>query len=344
MQNFYKDKTVLVTGHNGFKGSWLCLMLYYLGANIIGYSKDIPYSNPSLFAETGVKQYVNSIKGDIADYNILKETFDIYQPEIVFHLAAQPLVIQGYKEPHKTFETNIMGTTNVLECCRLSKSVKSIVVITTDKVYDNQEWPWSYRENDKLGGHDPYSLSKSMADNIATLYSNLYFKDMDISCSIARAGNVIGGGDFAENRIIPDCVRAIQNNEPINIRNPYSIRPYQHVLDVLYGYLTIAKEHYCKEGAYNIGPNSESTIHTIDLVNTFFTLWGKGEYKIAEGEYKESDLLQLDSTLMKKTFNWTPKMNIEETLKETVFWYQHWLANDNMNKYTFEQIKRFFNG
>ena len=343
MQNFYKGKTVLVTGHSGFKGSWLCLMLYQLGANVIGYSKHIPFDKPCLFTETGVECYVTSVKGDITDYAALKDTFDIYQPEIVFHLAAQPLVIQGYKEPHKTFETNIMGTTNVLECCRLSKSTKSIVVVTTDKVYENQEWAWPYRENDKLGGQDPYSLSKSMADNIATLYSNLYFKDMNISCSRARAGNVIGGGDFAENRIIPDCVRAIQNNEPINIRNPYSIRPYQHVLDVLYGYLTIAKEHYGKEGAYNIGPATESAIYTIDLVNTFFTLWGKGECVITEGEYKESGLLQLDSSLMRQTFNWSPKMNIKEAIKETVLWYQHWLAGDNMNKYTMKQIERFFN-
>ena len=242
MLNFYKNKKVLITGHTGFKGSWMCRMLMSAGANITGYA--LKPSEPSLFKICHIGENINSIIGDIRDLEHLKEVCNQVQPEIVIHLAAQPIVRKSYQNPVYTYETNVMGAVNIMECVRLTPSVKSVINVTTDKVYLNREWEWGYRENEELNGYDPYSNSKSCSELVTSSYINSFFHDRNISVSTCRAGNVIGGGDFSANRIIPDCIRSIQSGEDIMIRNPHSIRPYQHVLEPVYTYLLIAQEQY----------------------------------------------------------------------------------------------------
>ena len=239
---FYKNKRVFITGHTGFKGSWLCKILKKAGADITGYSLR-PETEQSLYNIAKIETGINSVYGDIRDFEALINAFEKAEPEIVFHLAAQPIVIEGYNNPAYTYETNVMGTVNILECIRKSKSVKSFVNVTTDKVYHNKEWEWGYRENEELNGYDPYSNSKSCSELITQTYQRSFFNteslDKKVAISTVRAGNVIGGGDFSDNRIIPDCVRAAKSNKEIVVRNPYSIRPYQHVLDPLFTYLMI---------------------------------------------------------------------------------------------------------
>lgn len=241
--DFYKGKKVFVTGHTGFKGSWLCKMLVNAGAIVTGYSLNPPTS-PSLYEIAGIEQDVHSVIGDIRDFKTLKAAFDEAQPEIVLHLAAQPIVRDSYKNPAYTYETNVMGTVNILECVRNSSCVKSFLNVTTDKVYLNKEWAWGYRENEELDGYDPYSNSKSCSELVTHSYKNSFFNDDHVAISTARAGNVIGGGDFANDRIIPDCIRAAIKHEDIVVRNPFSTRPYQHVLEPLYAYLMIAAMQY----------------------------------------------------------------------------------------------------
>jgi len=276
--NIYKDKRVLVTGHTGFKGSWLCKMLINAGAIVTGYSLEPP-TIPSLFETANINQGMTSIIGDIRDYASLKKVFDEAQPEIVFHLAAQPIVRDSYKDPRYTYETNVMGTVNILECVRLSIYVKSFLNVTTDKVYENKEWEWGYREIEPLDGFDPYSNSKSCSELSTHCFKNSFFADGHVAISTARAGNVIGGGDFANDRIIPDCVRAAINRRNIIVRNPYSIRPYQHVLEPLYVYLMIAAKQYedCNySGYYNVGPDEYDCFKTGALVDLFVEKWGEG--------------------------------------------------------------------
>lgn len=244
--SFYKGKKVFVTGHTGFKGSWLCKMLANVGAEVTGYSLNSP-TNPSLFEIAGIEQDIHSVIGDIRDLKALKVAFDEAQPEIVLHLAAQPIVRDSYKDPVYTYETNVIGTVNILECVRNSSCVKSFLNVTTDKVYLNKEWAWGYRENEELDGYDPYSNSKSCSELVTHSYKNSFFSDGTIAISTARAGNVIGGGDFANDRIIPDCIRAAIKKEDIIVRNPFSTRPYQHVLEPLYAYLMIAAMQYENE-------------------------------------------------------------------------------------------------
>ena len=267
--NFYKGKTVLVTGHTGFKGTWLCHLLLKMGAKVIGYSLK-PNTNPSLFELTKLDDKIVSIIDDIRNYESLLKVFKKYNPEIVFHLAAQPIVSESYKDPKYTYETNMLGTLNVLECIRNTDSVKSFVNVTTDKVYKNNEWEWGYREDEPLDGFDPYSNSKSCSEIVTHSYKSSFFMGEDApAISTARAGNVIGGGDFATDRIIPDCVRAAKKGEDMIVRNPYSTRPYQHVLEALFMYCLIAQKQYRNknfEGSYNIGPEKTSVIKTIDLV------------------------------------------------------------------------------
>lgn len=345
MYNFYKDKRVFVTGHTGFKGSWLCKILIMLGANVTGYALN-PSTNQSLFKIAKIGQNINSIIGDIRDYKNLKRVFDRTKPEIIFHLAAQPLVIEGYNNPLETYETNVMGTVNILECVRNSNTTKSFLNVTTDKVYKNNEWIWGYRENEPLDGFDPYSNSKSCSELVTHSYRNSFFSDKQIAVSTARAGNVIGGGDFAENRIIPDCIRAAYKNKDILVRNPYSVRPYQHVLEPLFAYLMIAKEQYENikyAGYYNVGPDECDCITTGNLVDIFCQKWGDGQsWKNVhiEGPH-EATFLKLDCSKIKNTFNWKPRWHIEEAIGKTVEWVKCYQNREDISGCMEKQIKDF---
>ena len=275
---FYKGKKVLITGHTGFKGTWLCRMLINAGAAVSGYALEPP-TEPNLFDIADVKDKMHSYIGDIRDRDHLMEVFDKEQPEIVLHLAAQPIVRESYKDPGYTYETNVMGTVNICECVRLHPCVKSFLNVTTDKVYHNNEWVWGYRENEPLDGFDPYSNSKSCSELVTHSYKNSFFTDGRVAVSTARAGNVIGGGDFAKDRIIPDCVRAAEKHEDIIVRNPYSTRPYQHVLEPLYAYLMIAAKQYQDikyADYYNVGPDDRDCFQTGALVDLFVKHWGEG--------------------------------------------------------------------
>ena len=280
--DFYRGKRVFVTGHTGFKGTWLCRMLVGAGAIVTGYSLEAP-TKPNLFELSGLEGKMTSVIGDIRDMAKLKEAYDAAKPEIVLHLAAQPIVRDSYKDPVYTYETNVMGTVNILECVRQAKlrgeAPKSVLNVTTDKVYHNNEWCWGYREDEPLDGFDPYSNSKSCSELVTHSYKNSFFTDDAVAVSTARAGNVIGGGDFANDRIIPDCVRAMAAKNTIGVRNPYSTRPYQHVLEPLAVYLTIAQKHYedsSYQGYYNVGPDDCDCVTTGELVVLFCKHWGDG--------------------------------------------------------------------
>ena len=273
--SFYKGKKVLITGHTGFKGSWLCRILVGAGAQVTGYSLTPP-TEPNLFSMADVEDKMESVIGDIRDLAHLKEVFEKTQPEIVLHLAAQPIVRDSYKDPVYTYETNVMGTVNICECVRINPCVKSFLNVTTDKVYENKEWAWGYRENEPLDGYDPYSNSKSCSELVTHSYKRSFFNDTKVAVSTSRAGNVIGGGDFANDRIIPDCVRAIQSGKEILVRNPNSTRPYQHVLEPLKIYLMIVEAQYKNhelEGYYNVGPNDSDCRTTGELVTLFCKLF-----------------------------------------------------------------------
>ena len=312
--DFYKGKRVLITGHTGFKGAWLCQMLINAGAEVTGYALNPP-TKPSLFEIANISGKMNSVIGDIRDLSKLKETFTKIQPEIVFHLAAQPIVRESYKNPVYTYETNVMGTVNICECVRTSDSVRSFLNVTTDKVYLNKEWEWGYRENEELDGYDPYSNSKSCSELVTHSYINSFFKEMNIAVSTARAGNVIGGGDFANDRIVPDCIRAAIKHEDIVVRNPFSTRPYQHVLEPLYAYLMIAQKQYEDikyAGYYNVGPDDRDCFQTGALVDLFVEHWGEGMKWIDkyDGGPHEANFLKLDCSKLKKTFGWQPHWDL----------------------------------
>ncbi len=343
--SFYKGKKVFVTGHTGFKGSWLCKMLSNAGAFVTGYSLNPP-TNPSLFEIAHIRSDVNSVIGDIRDYEALKKAFDTAQPEIVLHLAAQPIVRDGYKYPQYTYATNVIGTVNILECIRNSTGVKSFVNVTTDKVYLNKEWYWGYRENEELNGYDPYSNSKSCSELVTHSYKNSYFSDGSVAISTARAGNVIGGGDFANDRIIPDCVRAAQNHKDIIVRNPFSTRPYQHVLEPLYVYLMIAARQYEDSGfadSYNVGPDDVDCLQTGDLVDLFIKKWGDDMMWINryDGGPHEANFLKLDCSKLKATFNWKPRWNIETAVEKVVQWSKCWVNGDDVRSCMDDQINEF---
>lgn len=326
--SFYKGKKVLLTGHTGFKGSWLSEILLMAGAKVTGYALE-PESAPNLFSICNLSERMHSVYGDIRDLAHLKSVFEEVQPEIVIHLAAQPIVRESYKNPVYTYETNVMGTVNVLECVRMTPSVKSFLNVTTDKVYQNNEWDRGYREDDILNGYDPYSNSKSCSELVTDSYRNSFFKERDLAVSTARAGNVIGGGDFAVDRIIPDCIRAAQKGEDIIVRNPYSVRPYQHVLEPLFAYLMIAKAQYEDKsfaGSYNVGPDDADCLTTGALVTLFCDTWNKQTGKeIAwinkhDGGPHEAGFLKLDCGKLKSTFGWKPTWNIEKTMEKIVEW------------------------
>lgn len=344
--DFYKGKKVLITGHTGFKGSWLCRILYLAGAIVTGYSLEPP-TNPSLFEIAGIKNYINSNIGDVRNYDNLLKIFKEVQPDIVIHLAAQPIVRDSYKNPVYTYETNVMGTVNLLECVRLNPCVKSVLNVTTDKVYQNNEWAWGYRENDPLDGFDPYSNSKSCSELVTHSYKNSFFTDGLVRISTVRAGNVIGGGDFANDRIIPDCIRAVEQKTSIIVRNPHSTRPYQHVLEPLYVYLMIVQSQYKDkkyEGYYNVGPDDGDCITTGDLVNMFCKKWGEGqtwEDKFIGGPH-EANFLKLDCSKLKSTFNWKPRWDVETTIEKTVEWSKSYFNNENIIECMDNQIQEFF--
>ncbi len=343
--SFYQGKKVFVTGHTGFKGSWLCRMLAGAGASVTGFSLEPP-TEPSLFRIAGIENDVRSVIGDVRDMAALKAAFDEAQPEIVLHLAAQPIVRESYRNPAYTYETNVMGTVHLLECVRNSSTVRSFLNVTTDKVYRNREWPWGYRENDELDGFDPYSNSKSCSELVTHSYRNSFFADGRVAVSTARAGNVIGGGDFASDRIIPDCIRAAEKGEPIAVRNPYSTRPYQHVLEPLYAYLMIAarqmQDGRCA-GYYNVGPDDADCFQTGALVELFVRHWGEGMKWIdrSDGGPHEAGFLKLDCSLLKSAFGWKPRWNLETAVAMTVEWSKIWLAGGDARACMDRQIQAF---
>lgn len=347
MLSFYKNKKVFITGHTGFKGSWLSKVLSMAGAEVIGFSQ-LPSTNPSLFNIINVEDSINSITGDVRNLESLKEAINNCQPDIVFHLAAQPLVRESYKNPVYTYETNLMGTVNLLEAVRYCESIHSVVNVTTDKVYENNEWDWGYREKDNLNGFDPYSNSKSCSELVTSAYKNSFFKNnSNISISTARAGNVIGGGDFSTDRIIPDCIRAAVNNENIVVRNPKSIRPYQHVFEALFGYLLIAERQYGDksfEGNYNIGPNEDGCVTTAELVEMFCNSW-KNVMWISKPEINsshESNFLKLDCSKIRNGIGWKSKIGIEDAIDLTVEWTKCYYENRNIIYLSEKQISDYF--
>lgn len=342
---FYKGKKVFITGHTGFKGSWLCRILANAGAAVTGYALEPP-TDPALFKIVQVDKDICSVIGDIRDYQTLKKAFDEARPEIVLHLAAQPIVRESYNNPVYTYETNVMGTVNILECVRNSDCVKSFLNVTTDKVYLNKEWEWGYRESDELDGYDPYSNSKSCSELVTHSYKNSFFSDGHVAISTARAGNVIGGGDFAKDRIIPDCVRAAIKKEDIIVRNPYSIRPFQHVLEPLYVYLMIAAMQYqdgTYAGYYNVGPDDRDCLRTGDLVALFVSKWGEGLKWMhrCDGGPHEAGFLKLDCSKLKSVFGWKPCWDIGTAVEMVVEWSKCWLANGDVKACMDTQIKKF---
>ena len=346
--NFYNRKKVLLTGHTGFKGSWMSVVLVNAGATVIGYSS-CSKNETRLFDLCGIKDQIIHIKGDVRDLDHLKNVFAVYQPEIVIHMAAQPIVRTSYQDPVGTFETNIMGTVNILECVRMNPCVKSFLNVTTDKVYENKEWEWGYRENEPLDGFDPYSNSKSCSELVTHSYKNSFFTDGRCAISTARAGNVIGGGDFAKDRIIPDCVRAAISGEHIIVRNPFSTRPYQHVLEPVLAYLMIAAYQFDDgrfAGYYNVGPDDRDCFQTGRLVDTFVKLWGDDLKWVDryDGGPHEANFLKLDCSKLKTTFEWQPRWNLETAIEKVVEWTKCWIRGENVRECMNEQIKDFIKG
>lgn len=346
MSDFYKGKKVLVTGHTGFKGTWLTRILVNAGARVCGYALE-PDAGPNLFALSGVEKDIRHMQGDIRDFGHLQDVFASFRPELVFHLAAQPIVRESYARPLYTYETNVMGTANVLECIRQTSSVGSAVIVTTDKVYRNDESGRRFREEDVLDGFDPYSNSKSCAELITAGYRRSFPSLPPISS--ARAGNVIGGGDFAKDRIIPDCVRAVQSGEPILVRNPHSVRPWQHVLEPLFAYLLIAEKQFQSPqlaGSYNIGPEEEDCITTGALVSLFCEKWGEEAVWIdgsAPGALHEAGLLRLDCSRMKRTFGWQPRWHIKECMDQVVGFTKERVQGASVPAEMEREIKLFLN-
>lgn len=348
--NVFKNKSVLVTGHTGFKGSWLCVWLKEMGANVVGYALE-PYTDRDNFVVTGLQNKITHRIGDVRDFQKLKKIFEEYQPEFVFHLAAQPIVRESYVSPKETYDINIGGTVNVLECCRLTDSVRVIVNVTSDKCYENKEWIWGYRENDPMGGYDPYSSSKGCSELVTAAYRKSFFNPDDFnvhkkSLASARAGNVIGGGDWQKDRIIPDCIRALESNKPIEIRNPNATRPWQHVLEPLSGYLLLASKMYGQPqkfcGAWNFGPNHDLIIPVDKVADMVVAAWGKGSWmdNLNKDEPHEATLLSLDISKARSYLKWHPIWNIEKTVKKTVEWYKEY-KKKNPYRICADQIEEF---
>ncbi|AJA46879.1 CDP-glucose 4,6-dehydratase [Clostridium pasteurianum DSM 525 = ATCC 6013] len=336
--NIFKNKNVLVTGHTGFKGSWLSIWLRQLGANVIGYALD-PVNQEDNFSRAGLKDNMVDIRGDIRDSSLLNKVFKKYNPEIVFHLAAQPLVRYSYEHPKYTYEVNVIGTLNLLEAVKSCKATKAAIIITSDKCYENQEWIWGYRENDPMGGYDPYSSSKGCVELLVSSYRNSFFnpkeyvKHNKVIASV-RAGNVIGGGDWSKDRIIPDCINALKDNREIVLRNPKAVRPWQHVLEPLGGYLMLGAEILRNNtkfsGAWNFGPMEESIVSVEEITAKVIKYWGTGSYKAlkSSSDFHEANLLNLDISKAKFNLNWKPRWNVDKAVEKTVEWYKNYNSTD----------------
>jgi CDP-glucose 4,6-dehydratase len=349
--SFWKGKKVFMTGHTGFKGGWLSLWLQEMGAIVKGYSLPAPTS-PSLFEEAKVGMRMSNEEGDIRDFTHLRQVISEFKPEIVFHMAAQPLVRLSYEDPMETYSTNVMGTVYLLEAVKQVGGVKAVVNITSDKCYENREWVWGYREDEAMGGYDPYSNSKGCAELVASSYRQSFFnkdKYAEHGCALAsvRAGNVIGGGDWADDRLIPDMLKAFSNNKAVEIRSPHAIRPWQHVLEPLSGYITIAEhlyEHGCDfaEG-WNFGPKDEDAKPVEWIVNTLTSVWGDdASWSLSEGEHPhEAHYLKLDCSKAKMRLNWQPVWDLEHTLTKIVNWQKAWLDKQDMQQYTINEIKEY---
>jgi CDP-glucose 4,6-dehydratase len=348
---FWNGKKVLITGHTGFKGSWLSLWLQSLGATVIGYSLPAP-TQPNLFDVANVAEGMTSVMGDVRDLEHFQAVMKQYQPEIVFHMAAQPLVRYSYQNPVETYATNVMGTVNVLEAIRHTESVRSAVVITTDKCYENREWVWGYRENEAMGGRDPYSNSKGCAELVVSAYRDSFFSPETydrhrVGLASARAGNVIGGGDWALDRLIPDIMRAIQENRPVLIRSPRAIRPWQHVLEPLSGYLCLAEQlwHHGADYAegWNFGPTDDDAKPVAWIVDRLTKLWGEGaSWELDLGSHPhEATYLKLDCSKAKAKLGWTPRTSLATALDWIVEFYRAYQAHENMREVTESQIRRF---
>ena len=342
----YSGKKVFVTGCTGFKGSWLCRMLVGLGAKVTGYALS-PDTAPALYNLADIGHDVDTVIDDIRNIGALNKALKNAKSDIVFHLAAQPLVLESYQRPRETFEINVMGTVNLLEAVRNTDSVRSVVNITTDKVYENKEWVWGYREDDALNGYDPYSNSKSCSELVTGSYINSFFREKHTAVSTVRAGNVIGGGDFSDNRIIPDCVRAAMEGKKILVRNPYSVRPYQHVLEPLAAYLLIGivqMDRYEVSGAYNIGPDEKSCVTTGELVKLFCDKWGGDASwycSDSKGAYHEANFLKLDCSKVKSVFDWAPRWDVSDAVGAAVEWTKEWQGGSNVRDIMDLQIKKY---
>jgi CDP-glucose 4,6-dehydratase len=348
---FWQGKRVLLTGHTGFKGSWLSLWLQSMGAEVFGYAL-MPPTNPSLFEVAKVGRGMTSIIGDIRDLTHLQNAFTEHQPEIVIHMAAQPLVRYSYIEPVETYSTNVMGTVNLLEAVRHTKSVKAVVSVTSDKCYENREWAWGYRENEAMGGYDPYSNSKGCAELVTAAYRNSYFlpekyQDHGVAIGSGRAGNVIGGGDWAEDRLIPDMMRAIVNGQSVSIRNPHSTRPWQHVLEPLSGYLLLAKKLY-EEGpifaeGWNFGPNDDDAKPVDWILDNITKTWGEGaSWKLDGGNHPhEAHYLKLDCSKAKSRLHWQPKWTLAIAIDQICVWHKAHIAGADMQAICLQQIKQY---
>lgn len=342
--NIFKGKNVLVTGHTGFKGSWLSIWLRELGANVIGYALK-PNSLKDNFSICGLKNHIIDVRGDIRNQHLINKVFEKYKPDIVFHLAAQPLVRYSYMHPKYTYEVNLMGTLNILEAVRNCEKTKAAIIITSDKCYENKEWIWGYRENDAMGGYDPYSSSKGCTELLVSSYRKSFFNNKGLAS--VRAGNVIGGGDWSCDRIVPDCINALEANESIVIRNPKAVRPWQHVLEPLSGYLklgeNILKDANKYSGAWNFGPNGESIISVEEVTKRLIKYWGNGTYKIIQSngnDVHEANLLNLDISKAKFNLQWKPKWSIDEAIEKTVEWYKNY-KSENMYALCLRQIKEY---
>lgn len=347
----YRNKRILITGHTGFKGAWLTMWLHHLGAELIGVSLDPLHSN-SFFNVCKTYQLIKDYRVDIRDYNSVRKIFEEESPEIIIHMAAQPLVLESYKHPLYTYETNAIGTANILEAIRTSKSVKKALFVTTDKVYENKEFVWGYRENDSLGGFEPYGTSKAAAEMIIAGYRCSYFNpekfsEHGVSIITVRAGNVIGGGDWSENRIIPDCVRSLMNDEPIMVRNPKAIRPWQHVLEALGGYLAILMKDIATPGhfseSFNIGPGLKGLVDVKTLVDKVILYWGSGSFYTPQNSKQpyESGILALDISKAKLKLGWEPILDFDTTLKWTIDWYKSLFNGEDILGLSINQIKTY---
>ena len=343
---FWCGKRVFMTGHTGFKGSWLSLWLESLGSNVTGLSL-APPTSPNLFEEVRIEKGMTSHISDIRDLSKLKKAMQEAKPEIVIHMAAQPLVRKSYSDPVETYATNVMGTVNVLESVRQTPSVKAVVVVTTDKCYENKEWLWGYRETEPMGGHDPYSSSKGCAELITEAYRRSFFQQHDIRVATARAGNVIGGGDWAEDRLVPDILKAFEKNQVVSIRNPQATRPWQHVLEPLSGYLTLAEHLYAQGQSYaegwNFGPNDDDARSVQWIVEQLASNWGKGaSWQLDTGLHPhEANYLKLDTSKSKARLGWQPSWNLQTTLQNITLWHREWLAQKDIKKVCLSQMHQY---